>query len=169
MMPDLTVRVARLSDASSIAAIYTESIIARDSTMDLEPFTQDAAEDLIRNLHPREMVFVYEQDEEVLGWGIIKLYSDRPGYRRACETSVYVYRDRTGAGIGSRIQNELLNHATANGFHHIVTKIWADNDESISFHKKFGFTLVGIQNEIGFVDGERKDIALMQCILKTGE
>ena len=169
MISDPVVRIAGLPDAVHIAAIYTESVKARDSTMDLETVTSEAAADLIRNLRSRETVFVCEQDEKVLGWGIVKLYSKRPGYGRACETSVYVYRDRTGVGIGSRIQTELLNYATEHGFHHVVTKIWADNHESISFHEKFGFTLVGIQQEIGYVDGENKDIAIMQYILSSGD
>lgn len=161
------VRTARPSDAEAISAIYTESIAARDSTMDLETFSVEAARRLIENLRKRESICVYVHSGEVRGWGIVKLYSDRPGYRSACETSVYVFRDSTGKGIGSQLQRELMNRAIANDFHHIVTKIWAANTSSIAFHEKFGFTLVGIQREIGYVDGQRKDIAVMQCILEA--
>ncbi|TDI76401.1 MAG: N-acetyltransferase family protein [Bacteroidetes bacterium] len=163
-MPIISVRRAEKSDASSIAAIYSESIAARDSTMDLDPFTHDDALNLLCDLGQREAIFVAETDHQVLGWGNVKTYSTRPGYRVACETSVYVFRSHTGQGIGSSIQTSLIEHAKSQGFRHIVTKIWAENELSIAFHRQFGFSLVGIQNEIGEVDGKKKDIAIMQCL-----
>jgi len=159
------VRRASLNDARAIAEIYTMSIEARDSTMDMNPFTTRQAQDLLGGLNSREAVLVAEVEGAVAGWGIVKKYSDRPGYARACETSVYVDRSRTGDGIGSRIQPALHEWARTAGYHHIVTRIWAANSGSIRFHRKHGFSLVGIQTEIGFVDGEWKDIAVMQKIL----
>jgi L-amino acid N-acyltransferase YncA len=163
----ITIRRALISDAGAISTIYSESIAARDSTMHLDPYSRDDAFDLLDALGPREAIYVAESDHDVLGWGIVKLYSPRPGYRVACETSVYVNRVFTGRGIGSSIQTSLIEHARSNNFRHIVTRIWADNEGSISFHRRFGFTMVGVQNGIGEVDGKKKDIAVMQCLLDS--
>jgi L-amino acid N-acyltransferase YncA len=133
--------------------------------MHIDPFSRDDVLDLLDSLGPREALFVAESEHHVLGWGIVKMYSSRPGYRKACETSVYVFREHTGKGIGSSIQTSLMDHAESNGFHHVVTRVWADNAGSRAFHRHFGFTLVGIQNEVGEVDGQKKDIAVMQCLL----
>lgn len=160
------VREAGPDDAAAIAAIYTESILARDSTMDTEPWSEARARALLSGLTDREVVVGLETDGQIVGWGIVKTYSDRPGYRVACETSLYVRRDRSGRGYGTAIQRELHRRARQFGYHHIVAKIWADNERSIAMHRKLGFTMVGIQKEIGLVDGERRDIALMQCILR---
>lgn len=165
MNEDVRVRTATPGDAGAIAEIYTESILARDSTMDTEPWTREKALGYLDNLTERETVVVLEASGSVDGWGIVKKYSDRPGYRVACETSLYVRRNRSGRGFGTAIQQELHRRARSLGYHHIVAKIWADNERSIGMHRKLGFRMVGIQNEIGLVDGIRRDIALMQRVL----
>jgi phosphinothricin acetyltransferase len=159
------VRTALAADAGAIADIYTESILMRDSTMDTEPWSEDRARELLTNLSERESVVVLETGDGVIGWGIVKSYSDRPGYRVACETSLYLYRAQTGRGYGSAIQRELHRRCREFGYHHVVAKIWASNASSIAMHRKHGFTLVGIQKEIGRIDGAWRDIALMQCLL----
>lgn len=165
-MPDTSVvREATAQDAQSIAEIYSESILARDSTMDTEPASAHSIAALLDSLTDREIVCVVEYLGQVKGWGIVKKYSDRPGYAVACETSVYLYRDQVRRGLGKQVQMHLHNYARSVGYHHIVTKIWADNGSSIAFHEACGFTTVGIQKEIGRVDGIWRDVAIMQCIL----
>ncbi len=165
MFSSIEIRPARNEDADSVAQIYTESILARDSTMDTEVFVAEDITALLDRLTERERLFVLTVDKDIKGWGIVKHYNDRPGYSVACETSVYVYRDSVGRGLGSRLQKRLMDHCRQVGFHHIVTKIWAENKSSIAFHVRHGFTLVGIQHEIGRIDGQWKNIALMECVL----
>jgi len=169
MSEEVLVRKATPEDARAIAHIYTESIVARDSTMDTEPWSRETALGLLDGLSDRETVLVLEANGSVAGWGIVKKYSDRPGYRVACESSLYVSRNSFGRGFGTAIQQELHRSARRLGYHHIVAKIWADNERSIGMHRKLGFRMVGIQNEIGLVDGVRRDIALMQHILADDE
>ena len=167
MLDSHTVRTAHLVDAEAIAEIYTESILARDSTMDTEPFSAKDIHALIRSLSPRESILVVESDEQVFGWGIVKKYSDRPGYRVACETSVYLYRHLVRQGLGRQLQFALLDFARNAGYRHVVAKIWADNASSIAFHEACGFNIVGTQREIGLVDGIRRNVTVMECLLDT--
>lgn len=169
MTDEPIVRTAGPEDAAAIAEIYTESILARDSTMHTEPWAESRVRELLASLTERESVVVLEDESGVAGWGIVKKYSDRPGYRVACETSLYVRRNRAGRGFGTAIQRELHRRARRSGYHHIVAKIWADNERSIGMHRKLGFTMVGIQREIGLVDGVRRDIALMQRLLDDAD
>jgi phosphinothricin acetyltransferase len=163
----MLVREALHTDAGDIADIYNESIRARDSTMDL---TEKSRQDMLGwldGLGSRERLVVLEADGTIQGWGILKKYSDREGYRVACETSVFLRRAHVGrrTGYGSLIQSELLRLAREAGYHHVVVKIWANNDISIRMHERFGFTIVGTQSEIGLVDGVWRDVTIMQLIL----
>ena len=164
-----TVRRVEPGDVGVIAEIYTESILAHDCTMDTEPHSGEDIGELISSLGPREAIFVIQTDQSVRGWGIVKKYSDRPGYTIACETSVYLFRDLLRQGLGRQLQLELLRFARTARYHHVVTKIWADNASSIAFHTACGFSLVGIQSQIGFVDGFFRDIAIMECLLNDRE
>ena len=101
----------------------------------------------------------------VLGWGIIKRYHRRQGYTVAAETSVYVDRSHTGRGHGSAMQTHLIERAKDLGYHHLVAKIWAGNDGSIRMHERFGYEVVGVQKSIGYVEGNRLDVAILQLVL----
>jgi phosphinothricin acetyltransferase len=119
----------------------------------------------MQELSERESLWVLEELGQIQGWGVVKFYSERPGYARACETSVFLRRSETGRGLGSAIQPVLLKAAKEAGFHHVLVRIWAANASSIAMHEKFGFTIVGTQQEVGYVDGAWVDVTVMQCLL----
>ncbi len=161
----MPIRDARPEDAAAIAAIYNESIAAGDSTMDQAPHTARDVLGWMARFNDRETLLVLSEAGEVVGWGILKRYSSRPGYRFCCETSVYVSRDHRGRGCGTRLQAALMTRCRSYGYHHVVAKIWAENEASLSLHRKFGFERVGIQREIGFHEGRWIDVAILQCLL----
>ena len=163
-MPEI--RDAATGDASSISAIYNESIAARDSTMQITRVDADTVVQWLRGLGEREAILVLRERDEILGYGVLKRYSDREGYRFAAETSVYLRRDRTGEGFGSELQEALIGRSRAYDYHHLVVKLWAENERSRALHRKFGYDLVGVQRGIGYVDGEWRDVAIMQKCLQ---
>ena len=163
----MLIRDAAPADVDAIADIYNESIRAQDSTMQLTEKRGSEIASWLMRMDDRECLLVLEDRGVVQGWGVLKKYSEREGYRLACETSVFLRRHHVGrrTGYGSAIQSELLNRAREVGFHHVVVKIWASNEISIRMHERFGFSVVGTQTEIGRVDGEWVDVTIMQLVL----
>ncbi|NET37637.1 MAG: N-acetyltransferase [Cyanothece sp. SIO1E1] len=161
----MLVRTHTIDDCQAIADIYNESIFEGQSTMDCHPFGAKDIQTLMEKFHPRETALVVERNHQVIGWGMIRRYSDRPGYRVCCETSTYLALSETGKGYGTRLQKALLQQVVDFGYHHVVTKICASNQGSINFHKRFGFEVVGIQKEIGFLQGRWHDVMIMQLVL----
>lgn len=159
------IREYALDDADAIAAIYNEHIQQGASTMDTELKTSDSITAMMRNFNDRETILVMSDKTEVLGWGIIKRYSDRVGYRVCCETSVYLRSDQVRKGYGTRMKLALIERCREWGYHHLVAKIFAANEGSIEYNKKLGYEVVGRQREIGFRDGKWQDIVIMQLIL----
>lgn len=151
------------ADAEAIARIQRQSVEAMDSTMAAPATTEEILEQLAA-MGPREVWLVVEEPD-VVGWGVVKKYSPRPGYDLCCETSIFLDRSLRGRGLGTPLQQELLKRAVSLGYHHVVAKIWADNSGSIRFHERFGYELVGVQREIGWVGGQWRDVAIMQLIL----
>ena len=137
--------------------------------MDDEPKSEVEFRRMIEGFHRRETILLLvtelEGGEHVLGWGVIKRYSDRRGYRFCCETSVYLRREMIGRGHGSRIKQALIERCKAYGYHHLVAKIFADNAVSLHYNQKFGYELVGIQKEIGYKNGHWQDVAILQLVL----
>ena len=161
----MPIRKAFARDAAIIAEIYNESILAVDSTMINEPIDRDEIEGQMRKFTEREGYFVLENEKHIVGWGVIKGYGLGSEYQYTGETSVFLRRSETRKGYGSQLKGYLLDQCRAFGYHHLVARVWATNKASIEYNKQFGCTLVGIQKEIGFMDGQWKDIALMQLLL----
>ncbi|MFQ5630894.1 MAG: GNAT family N-acetyltransferase [bacterium] len=90
MKNDVKIRDCTIDDAAMIAEIYNESILAGNATMDDEPKSVAKIRKWIEDFNDRETILILENSEEIIGWGIIKRYSDRRGYRYACETAVYI-------------------------------------------------------------------------------
>jgi len=164
--PDGTrLRDATGDDAAAIADIYNESIRLGGATMDEEEKTAAEVRRQIEGFSARETILVLEGGAGMIGWGIIKRYSDRAGYRFCCETSVYLRRDEVGRGYGPRIKKALIERCRQYGYHHLVAKIFADNVRSIEYNLRLGYEMVGIQREIGFKKGHWQDVAILQLVL----
>ena len=161
----LVLREATPDDAAAIAEIYNETIRTGYGTMDATPKTAADIRVQMAGFTKREVYLLLERDGEGIGWGIIKRYSDRPGYRFCCETSVYLRHAEVRKGYGSFIKRGVIERCKVYGYHHLVAKIWASNTASIEYNKNFGYELVGIQRAIGYMNGQWQDIALMQLVL----
>ena len=161
----IVVRRAEQRDCARLAQVYNDAMRSGISTMDTEPVD---ARYFIRQLaafKDREVLLAGESKAGVVGWSVVKRYSDRPGYRHACETSVYVGTSLQGNGYGSILQQAVVERADAFGYRHLVAKILAANEWSIEFHKRFQYEIVGTQSKIGFLNGQWHDVVIMQRIL----
>lgn len=161
----LTIRLALPEDFAAIAAIYNQAIAHGNITMDCDEYTAATVGAVVKKLGDRGALLVATQTDRVIGWGIIKEYSDRAGYQVCCETSIYLDDQETGKGYGNYLQTVLINWVKTFNYHHIVAKILADNAGSIRFHQRFGFEIVGVQKEIGFLNGRWHDVVIMQRLL----
>ena len=120
----------------------------------------------MQKFHDRERLYVLRDDENVvIGWGIIKRYSDRDGYRFACETAVYLTQPELGKGYGTLMKLFLIDRCKEMDYHHLVAKIFATNTASIEYNRKLGYEIVGRQKEIGFKNGTWMDIVIMGLTL----
>ena len=159
------IRDCTLEDAAAIAEIYNEHILLGTSSMDNETKSVADMENQIRGFNEHETILVMERSKEILGWGIIKRYSDREGYRVTCETSVYLRTRETRKGYGSRMKKTLIERCKEYGYHHLVAKIFAVNEGSLTYNSRLGFEVVGRQREVGFRNGKWQDVVIMQLIL----
>jgi phosphinothricin acetyltransferase len=161
----MTIRIATPEDFSNIAAIYNEYIQLGNATMEERIHEEKDIAAWVKKFNARERLYVMEVADEVIGWGIIKKYSDRDGYRFAAETAVYLTSSQLGKGYGSDMKKYLMEQARLLEYRHLIAKIFAENKASVQYNLKLGYTLVGTQKNIGFKNGEWKDIVILQLLL----
>ena len=166
MKPSNRIESALPADYDAIASIYNEYIALGNATMEEELKTAQHIEKWVQKFHDRERLYVLRDDENVvIGWGIIKRYSDRDGYRFSCETAVYLTQSELGKGYGTLMKLFLIDRCKEMDYHHLVAKIFATNTASIEYNRKLGYEIVGRQKEIGFKNGTWMDIVIMGLTL----
>jgi phosphinothricin acetyltransferase len=165
----LTLRLASLGDAEQIRQIYNYEVANTTATFDLVPRSLADQQEWIADRSGAFAAIVavdpLDQLGEIVGFGSLSPYKERAAYRTSVEDSVYVRRDRNGQGIGKLIVNELLRVAAASGFHAVFARISAASEASIALHRTCGFTLVGIEREVGRKFNRWLDVAIMQALL----
>lgn len=160
------IRPATRSDAAEIMEIYNRAVLETAHTFDLHPRTLDEQRRYIDERSGGLVVLVSENDEgDIVGFGSISFYRDRPGYRTSVENSVYVRPDHHRAGVGSALLDALIGSARTHGFHAVFARIVDAQEASVALHRRHGFEMVGVERQVGRKFGKFRDVALMQLLL----
>ncbi len=162
----MKVRPATIADAEPICRIYNREVTESTVTLDLVPRTLAEQRSYLAQRSGGLAVLVAEQDGDVVGFGSLSFYRDRPGYRTSVEDSVYVDRAHVGAGVGSTLLAGLLDVAADHGFHAVFARIVGPQEASVHLHQRHGFELVGIERQVGRKFGRWHDVALLQRLLE---
>ena len=165
-MAERRVRTATIDDAEALREIYNREVMGSTVTFDLVPRSLSEQQDWVRahsGGHPA--VVAQDVDGQIVGFGSLRPYRDRPAYSTTVENSVYVHHEHRGEGVGRLLLDELLRLARAHGFHAVMARVVDGHEASIALHRACGFELVGIEREVGRKFGKWLDVALMQRLL----
>ena len=160
-----TTRLAERSDAAAIRAIYNAEVTATTVTFDLVPRSLDEQLDWLATHSGGHPAIVAELDGEVVGFGVLSPFRDRPAYAPTVEDSVYVAADRRGKGVGRALLEDLVRLGKAHGFHSMIARIVGGHEASIQLHAVSGFEMVGVEREVGRKFGKWLDVVVMQQML----
>jgi L-amino acid N-acyltransferase YncA len=111
-------------------------------------------------------IIVATENTKIIGFGYYSEFRFREAYKFTVEHSVYVHKDFHGNGIGKLLLLELISLAKAQKLHTMIGVIDSENQNSITFHEKFGFKTVGIIKESGYKFDRWLDSVFMQLILE---
>ncbi len=159
----VVIRGAEPADAGKICAIYNAAITERGSTFETEPrCAEDFNERIATERFP---LLAAEADDTVIGWAGLAPYSARPCYAGIGECSVYVAPEARGRGVGTALAEALAAEAERNDFHKLLGKLFTDNVASIRLVERCGFSSVGTHRRHGRLDGEWRDVLVVERLL----
>lgn len=162
----MEIRAAAAGDAAAIAEIYNAGIRERSSTF--ETREREPAEIAERIGVERFPFLVAEVEGTVAGWASTSEYSGRDVYAGVAECSVYVDPRLRGRGIGSALLEALGEESARHGFHKLIGKLFESNEASIRLVERGGFRVVGTHLRHGTLDGEWRDVILVERSLEAG-
>jgi L-amino acid N-acyltransferase YncA len=160
------IRRAEPADADAIVAIYNQGIEERQATFQTR--LHEPGELELKTEQRGGQVIVAERDGEVVGWASWVGYDDPADYYAGiAECTVYVAKDARRTGLGAALLQALAAEAPKVGVHKLVAKIFTTNEASIDLFRRGGFREVGTHLRHGRLDGEWKDVLVMERLLET--
>ncbi len=161
----MSIRNANTNDLSSILSIYNWAVEQTVATFDTEIKNTNDHRDWFKDFDNGYPLKVIEIENKIIGFGLLKAFSDRKAYDTTCELTIYILPGYQGQNFGSQMMEELIDSAKAKNIRVILSKIEAGSSASINIHKKFGFEVVGTMNKVGFKFDRWLDVTIMQKIL----
>lgn len=167
MAEPLTLRPARLDDAEAIRQIYNAEVTSSTVTFDIVPRSLDEQRRYLSERSGAHAVIVAVEAGEVVGYGALSPWRSKPAYSTSVEDSIYVHQGRQGRGVGRALLSELVDVATAHGFHAVFARIVGGHEASIRLHEAAGFEVVGTEREVGRKFGRWLDVVVMERLIQS--
>jgi len=162
----VTIRSVTDTDAAAVAGIYNHYIRHSVATFEeTELSAADMAARIAQVLGSGYPWLVAEQDGEIVGYAYASRWKERVAYRFSSEASVYLARDRSGGGWGTRLYTALFALLREQGVHAVIGGITLPNAASVALHEKMGMVKVAHFPEVGFKQGQWLDVGYWQLNL----
>lgn len=145
-------------DWPAVRAIYTQGIACGMATFEAavpDWETWDAQ-------HLVDCRFTARVEGKVVGWVALVPVSPRVVYAGVAEVSIYVDTSCHGRGIGTALLECLIEASEEAGIWTLQAGVFPDNTSSIRLHEELGFREVGRRERIGQLNGEWRDVLLLE-------
>jgi phosphinothricin acetyltransferase len=130
------------------------------ATFETAPKPQEAWES---DSIPRSAIVAVEPSTgNILGWATLWPTSNRAAYAGVAEVSLYVGTNARRQGVGKVLLNALVSMSEKLGIWTLQAGIFEENTLSVSLHQKCDFRIVGTREKIGVLNGEWKNVVLME-------
>ena len=162
-LDETRVRAASSADAEAMARIYNAGIAERVATF--ETRSKSAAE-LAGLIRAGDVILVAERESEVVAFVKIGPYDDASHYYSEIgEATLYVDSTARRSGVGKALMEAVAEAAEERGYYKLVGKIFTSNAASIALVAACGWREVGVHRRHGRLDGEWKDVLVVERLL----
>ena len=162
----MSIRQAAPGDVERLVEIFNQGVEDRVATFETRPAEPKDAARWIES----DLVVVAERDEMLVGWAKASPYADDHHYYDGVrEATMYIERASRRTGVGRRLLAALAETAEGAGAHKLVGKIFISNEASIVMVGGLGWREVGVHQRHGSLDGEWKDVLVVEKLLRPGE
>lgn len=153
------IRPMQTGDADKVLEIFQQGINGGNATFDKVAPTWEAWDTKHFNL----CRFVLEdENDQVVGWCALQPVSNRDCFKGVAEVSIYLDGSVQGKGLGTILLKKLILDSEEHDFWTLQAGIFPENKVSIAIHQKQGFRTVGTREKIGELNGQWRDIVLLE-------
>ena len=145
------------ADAEELLAIYAPYVEETAISFEYEVPSVDEFRNRIEQISAKYPYIKAVVDGKIAGYAYAAGFKDRKAYDWSVETSIYVDMEQKRSGIGRRLYEELENILKQQGILNVNACIAYPQvkdeyltKDSVLFHEKLGYTMVGIFHQCGY-------------------
>lgn len=105
------------------------------------------------------------EHNQIMGWLALSPVSQREAYKGVAEVSLYIDKEFSRKGVGTKLLTEAIDLSQHAGFWTLQAVIFEVNEASVLLHKKCGFRVVGYREKIAQRLGVWHNTILMEIRL----
>ncbi|MGN0738583.1 MAG: GNAT family N-acetyltransferase [Treponema sp.] len=169
---DITIRLAKKSDAKSLLDIYSHYVQNTAITFEIETPSVKEFKNRIKQTLTFFPYIVAEVNGKTAGYAYASHFKERAAYDWDVETSIYVHKDFRQCGIGKKLLLKLEELLSSQNILNVYALISAPekedehlNSDSIKFHTRMGYTQTAEYKTCGFKFNKWYSIVTMQKFL----
>ena len=155
-------RIAVEADLPAILAIYAPFVADTTVSFEYAVPTEEAFLQRFREITAEFPWLVWEEKGEILGYAYASRPFQRTAYSWCAEPSIYVSPAAQGKGIGRKLYLALEELLKIQGFRMLYALITGENQGSVAFHEKLGYTFAGKLQAAGYKLGRWCDVIWME-------
>lgn len=162
-----TLRLAKLTDAAELLAIYAPFVASSDRTLSDVSFEYEVPSveeftERIKNISADYPYIVCEHEGSLLGYVYAHPYMQRAAYQWGAAVTIYLAPEGQGHGLGKVMYTALEALLRLQGIVVTYACITASNEHSVKMHEACGYKIIGTFNNTGFKHGHWLDMVLME-------
>lgn len=146
----MSIRAVQPGDLTAITAITNFYIATSAIHFAYEPVTAAQMHAQWARDHARFPWLVVERAGEVTGYAKAGVWRERAAYQWTAEAGLYIADAARGHGLGRALYAVLLDELARRGFRSVIAGITLPNPASVRLHEAFGFTPIGVFEDVGW-------------------
>lgn len=163
----MKIRTASPEDAAAIAAIYAPVVAHTNIAFEVEPpDAQEMRSRIEKTLASLPWLVAEDAAGTICGYAYASKHRERAAYQWSVDTTVYVRQDARGQGVGRTLYERLLPLLAELGYFQAFAGIALPNAGSVGLHEALGFEALGVYRNVGFKNGEWRDVGWWQKSLR---
>jgi len=163
------IRIATEADVPAMLAIYAPFVQSTTVSFEYEVPSEEVFLQRFRDITAQFPWLVWEEDSRVLGYAYATKPFERAGYAWCAEPSIYLHEEARGRDVGRKLYAVLEAILDKQGYCVLYSLITSENNPSIRFHEKCGYSTVVVFPDCGRKFGRWLNLHWMEKRLKIGE
>lgn len=171
-MSSINVRVATPQDSPTLLEIYKPYVLNTAITFEYTVPTIEEFTNRVTSTLERYPYILAVQDDTIVGYAYASAFKGRKAYDWSVETSIYIRQGFHGRGYGKKLyqvlegvlkEQNILNVNACITYADTESRYWTG--ESIRFHERMGYSMVGKFHQCGYKFNRWFDMVWLEKML----